>query len=38
MDEAELKEEKTIEEMQATLFDVRVYEYNNQTNKMYFID
>ena len=38
MDEAELKEEKTIEEMQATLFDVRVYEYNNQTNKMYYID
>ena len=38
MDEAELKEEKTIEEMQPTIFDIRVYEYNNNTNKMYYLN
>lgn len=38
MDEAELRDEKTIEEMQATIFDVKVYEYYNQSNKMFYID
>jgi len=31
-----LKEERTIEEMQATLFDARYYEFDNATNQMYF--
>jgi len=36
LEEAQLKEEKTIEEMQATVFDARYYEYINETNKMFF--
>lgn len=36
LEEAQLKEEKTIEEMQATVFDVKYYEYINEQKKMYY--
>ncbi len=36
LEEAQLKAEKTIEEMQLTVFDVRYNEYINETKKMYY--
>lgn len=32
------KEEKTIEELQATLFDSKLYEYDNESEEMYLIN
>ena len=36
LEEAQLKEEKTIEEMQPTVFDIKYYEYVNEQKKMYY--
>lgn len=36
LEEAQLKEEKTIEEMQPTVFDVKYYEYINEQKKMFY--
>lgn len=36
LEAAQLKEEKTIEEMQAFVFDQRYYEYDNATDEMLF--
>ena len=35
---AQLKDEKSIDEIQAVLFDARVYEYHNDTDDMYLYD
>jgi hypothetical protein len=36
LEAAAMKEEKTIEEMQPTIFDARYYEYHNDTDQMFF--
>lgn len=37
LEQAQFKEEKTIEEMQATVFDIKHFEYFTSTDKMYYI-
>lgn len=36
LEAAQMKAEKTIEEMQSTIFDAKYYEYFNETDQMFF--
>ena len=36
LEAAQMKAEKTIEEMQSTIFDAKYYEYFNDTDQMFF--